>query len=147
MKAVLFDCFGVLLDVTTNQRDDTVIDFVRSLKGSYRLALVSNISSRQSLDRYFAPNELDELFDAVIPSGDVGYEKPDDGIYWAALNALDVLPEEAIFTDDISRFVDAAQALGIQSIVFESAAVSLPKIKALLEETGLSDSVAETAGV
>lgn len=135
MKAVLFDCFGVLLDVRTNVRNESVIEFVRSLKGTYKLGLVSNISGRQSLDRYFGPKELDELFDVVIPSGDVGVEKPAAGIYWAALNALEVLPEEAVFTDDIPAFAEAAESLGIRSVVFVAPEISLPEIRAILAET------------
>ena len=41
VKAVLFDCFGVVLDVVTNERMEATIDFIRELKGEYKLGMIS----------------------------------------------------------------------------------------------------------
>lgn len=132
IKAVIFDCFGVLLDVVSNQRDERVIEFVRSLKDDYKLAMMSNVSSRATLDGLFRPGELDALFDVVVASGDIGVEKPQPRIFWHTLEQLDVLPEEALFVDDIARFVEGGRACGLEGIVFESADKSLPVVRELL---------------
>ncbi|MAU33784.1 hypothetical protein CL689_05585 [Candidatus Saccharibacteria bacterium] len=134
VKAVLFDCFGVVLDVVTNERMEATIDFIRELKGEYKLGMISNVSSGEVLRSLFRKGELDQLFDVVVASGDVGVAKPQAQIYWKALNALDVLPEEALFIDDIARFTDAASDLGLQTLLFESEAVSLPAIRQQLKE-------------
>lgn len=134
VKAVLFDCFGVVLDVVTNQRLEETIDFIRELKGDYKLGMISNVSSGEVLRSLFEEGELDELFDVVVASGDIGVTKPHPKIYWTALNALEVLPEEALFIDDIARFTDAAADLGMKTCIFESEQMSLPVIRHYLKE-------------
>lgn len=116
IKAVIFDCFGVLLSAVNERRNDAMIEFVASLKPEYKTAVLSNVPSRASLDRRFRTGELDALFDVVTASGDLGFEKPDPQIYELTLMQLGVQPEEALFIDDISYFCDAAQKVGIEAV-------------------------------
>jgi putative hydrolase of the HAD superfamily len=115
IKAIIFDCFGVMVSVRS-ERNERMIDFVRSLRGLYKIGLLSNVINRHSLDERFHPDELNQLFDTVIASGDVGLEKPDAGIYELAAHQLDVKPEECLFIDDILDFCHAAERVGMQSI-------------------------------
>jgi HAD superfamily hydrolase (TIGR01509 family) len=103
IKAILFDCFGVVLSVYSD-RNQPMIDFIHSLRPQYKLALVSNVNRRES------------LFDVVVASGEVGVEKPDAQIYQLATDWLGVLPEECLFVDDIPEFCAAAEQLGMQSV-------------------------------
>jgi HAD superfamily hydrolase (TIGR01509 family) len=52
-------------------------------------------------------------------SGDLGLEKPNPKIYYAALKRLNAKPEECIFIDDKEKNCEAAIKLGIKSIVFK----------------------------
>jgi putative hydrolase of the HAD superfamily len=115
IKAILFDCFGVVLSVYSD-RNQPMIDFIHSLRPQYKLALVSNVNRRESLDIRFNEGELDQLFDVVVASGEVGVEKPDAQIYQLATDWLGVLPEECLFVDDIPEFCAAAEQLGMQSV-------------------------------
>src|SRR6218665_3842224 len=54
-------------------RNEPLIEYIRTLKGRYKLMMLSNIVSRERLDSRFLPGQLDELFEEVIPSGEVGY--------------------------------------------------------------------------
>lgn len=132
IKAILFDCFGVVLTVY-DERNDAMIDFIRSLKPDFKLAMVSNVSSRASLDRRFHEGELDQLFDVVIPSGDVGYEKPDHRIYELAAQKLDVAPQECLFIDDIVEFCEAARVLGMQTVQCVDVNICIKEIQALID--------------
>jgi len=134
IKAILFDCYGVVLDVFTNDRQEEVISFVASLKGRYRLGLVSNVPHRANIERHFEHGELDRLFDTVVPSGEVGYEKPQPQIYQFAADQLGVQPDECLFVDDIGRFCEGAAATGMQTILFFHPQYGLDELKKKVKE-------------
>jgi epoxide hydrolase-like predicted phosphatase len=106
-----------------------MITFVRALKSSYKTGLLSNVNNRHSLDERFHPGELDQLFDTVIASGDVGLEKPDAGIYELAAHQLGVGPQECLFVDDILAFCRAAERVGMQSIHCQDVGDTIQNVK------------------
>jgi putative hydrolase of the HAD superfamily len=55
----------------------------------------------------------------VILSCDVGWAKPDAGIYRKALEALAVDPADAMFVDDQAAYCSGAEALGIQAVLLD----------------------------
>ena len=57
---------------------------------------------------------LHEETDAVVLSFEAGVAKPDPGIYRRALDALDAVPEEAVFVDDQLAYCEGAEAVGIR---------------------------------
>ncbi len=59
-------------------------------------------------------------FDVLVWSYQLHMAKPDPAIYEHTLRELGVRPEEALFLDDRPVNVAAAQALGIQAIVFST---------------------------
>jgi len=61
---------------------------------------------------------VDQLFDFVVDSSSAGVRKPDPRIFEIALRQLDdIPPESTIFLDDYQANVDAARALGMQSVL------------------------------
>lgn len=120
-------------------RNEELIEFVASLKGKYKLAMVSNINSRERLDLRFLPGELDQLFDAVIPSGEVGYIKPQPEIYEIALQKLGVQPNECVMIDDIEAFCEGARAVGLQAIQFLNNQQVKTDLQALIDRGGKTD--------
>ena len=64
----------------TLELNDNVLDFLRSAQGKYKLALISNDSSGWS--RYVREKfQLNQYFDAISISGDIGIKKPDERIF------------------------------------------------------------------
>jgi putative hydrolase of the HAD superfamily len=61
-------------------------------------------------------------FDALVWSYELGIAKPDPKIYLHALALLGTRPEESLFLDDKKVNVEAALALGMQSIEFTTIA-------------------------
>lgn len=118
IKAIIFDCFGVVLDVFNGTRNEEVIELIKTLKADYHIAMCSNVSGRRSLDSRFKQGELDELFEVIIPSGDVGFEKPQKEIYELTSERLGVPVGECLFVDDIEEFSEAAKQAGMQAIRF-----------------------------
>jgi len=117
-------------------RNVELLEYIESsLKGQYKLAVMSNISSRPRLDLRFLPGELDRIFDVVVASGDVGYIKPQPEIYQIVAEKLGVEPEECVLIDDIADFCDGARAIGMQAIQFTSNTQALTELSALIDRS------------
>jgi putative hydrolase of the HAD superfamily len=83
----------------------------------FRLAVVSNSDGR--VEQALAAAGLRDYFDVVIDSALVGLEKPDPRIFRAALDALGVQPDEALYVGDLYEIdVVGAQAAGLRAILF-----------------------------
>ncbi len=61
-------------------------------------------------------------FDEWLLSFEVGAKKPKQRIYDAIFEKMDVKPSEVFYVDDISKYVETAQQLGLNGVVFRSAA-------------------------
>ena len=101
--------------------NEAVLDLIRKLRGHYKLAILSN--APPDLTRRLADWEMRDLFEVVFCSGDEGMIKPDPAAFKLTLERLGVEPGEAIFIDDTPEHVEAARKLGIQGIIFTTAAV------------------------
>ncbi len=97
-----------------------LIDRVRDLRREgYHTALVTNnVAEFRSGWRSMIP--VDELFDLVIDSSEVGVRKPDPEIYRLTLERLGNLPpERSVFLDDFESNVQAASELGIHALLVD----------------------------
>ena len=93
-------------------------EILGQLKKRYRLAIVSDAQSAYGVAELRAVG-LADFFSPIIISGDYGYRKPDARLYQAALNELQVRPEEAIFVgNDRFRDVQGARQVGMRTILF-----------------------------
>jgi len=120
-------------------RNEPLVAYVKTLRSNYKLAMLSNISSRARLDVRFEPNQLNELFDTVVASGDEGYIKPEPEIYQITLERLGVLPEECIFIDDILEYCQGAEAVGIHTIQYLNFQQAISDLEALIDRGGKTD--------
>jgi putative hydrolase of the HAD superfamily len=100
---------------------DPIVDHVRALRDQgYKLALVTN-NVREGSAAWRSMVPVDELFDVVIDSSEVGMRKPNPAIYLHALEALGgVPPEEAVFLDDSPGNVEGAKRAGLHAILVET---------------------------
>lgn len=82
-----------------------------------KTALISNCShsTRGIVDRL----GLEDAFDEIVLSFEVGLRKPDPEIYRIALERLGVVPERSIFVDDQPAYCDGAAALGIATFLID----------------------------
>ena len=111
-----------------------MIDYVRELRGrGVRAALLTNnVREWEPLWRAKLP-EIDELFELVVDSAFVGLRKPDAAIYTLTLERLGgVAPERCVFVDDLDVNCEAASALGMAAVRFESAEQAIPRIESAL---------------
>jgi putative hydrolase of the HAD superfamily len=81
-----------------------------------RLGVVSNSDGR--VEEALRAAGIDDRFDVILDSALVGVEKPDPAIFRAALAALGVAPEEALYVGDLYDVdVVGATAAGMEAIL------------------------------
>ena len=103
----------------TIELSDGFVDFVEKAKAKYKLAILSNDSSRWS--RYLREKfDINRYFDVISVSGDLKIKKPDERIFLHTIEALGVNAEECIYVDDRRRNLGAANKVGMNPILFNS---------------------------
>jgi putative hydrolase of the HAD superfamily len=114
--------------------NDAMVAGVRRCRaaGLKTAILTNNIAEARSFWRALMP--LEELFDVVVDSCEVGMRKPDARVYRHTLERLGgVPPERAVFLDDYGGNVRAARALGMRAILVEGdGARAIEQLDALL---------------
>ncbi len=112
--------------------DLELVNYIRSLRPRYKTAMLSN--AHDDLRAYLIEHwGIEDAFDEIFVSAELGLRKPDARIYQAALKSLQVKPEEALFVDDVLENVEAARSLGMQAVQFHSSQQVRAEINARLE--------------
>lgn len=86
---------------------------------NYRVVALTNWSAETfpiALKRF----EFLHWFEGIVVSGTEKTRKPFPEIYETTLKRFSLVPEDSLFIDDNKRNIDAANALGIQTIQFEN---------------------------
>jgi len=112
--------------------DWDIVNFLRGLRKTRKTGLISNAWS--GARAWMVREQLDDAFDALIISAEIGIAKPAAGIFQHALEQLGTAPEEAIFVDDAIANVEASCALGMHGVHFRSAEAALADVKDLLSD-------------
>ena len=76
------------------------LDVLKQLKGKYKLAILSNGQSKSQHDKIDHCN-MDEYFDEILVSGDVGINKPNKEVFELMANKLGVECNECVFVGDV----------------------------------------------
>ena len=110
---------------------------VQRRRGLHTALLTNNVREWEPLWRAKLP-ELEEIFEVVVDSAFVGMRKPDPAIYRLTLDRLggDLRPAETVFLDDLEVNCEAARALGMRAVRYESADQAIADLEAVLREEG-----------
>ena len=80
----------------------------------------------------YDPSLLDELFEAVVISGEVGMHKPEPAIFMLGAERLGLRPEDCVFVDDLRENCQGAEEVGMTAILHRGAERTLPELERLL---------------
>jgi putative hydrolase of the HAD superfamily len=113
--------------------NEPMLELMRGLRGrGYRMAiLTNNVREWETLWRSKLP--VDEIFELIVDSAWVGMRKPDPEIYRLTLERLGLPAEACLFVDDTEPNVEAARALGMRAVHFQSNEQAIPEIEELVE--------------
>jgi epoxide hydrolase-like predicted phosphatase len=114
-----------------------VVHKAREIKASgVPIALLTN-NVKEWGDHWRATFPVDELFEIVVDSSEVGMRKPDRRIYLLTCEQVGVAPEAAVFVDDNAENIGAALALGMETVHFgEDPFVAVAELDAILDRRG-----------
>ena len=115
----MWEVFGVLGKRMTGVRQQVVDHTLRIRQSGLRTGLLTNnVLEAREFWRPMIP--LDEMFDDVVDSCEVGLRKPDARIFELSMQRLGVTdPSAVVFLDDWPGNVTAARNIGMTGIVVD----------------------------
>jgi putative hydrolase of the HAD superfamily len=119
---IIKECWNALILDYSKDR----IDLLKGLKNKYRTFILSNTNiihyqfyTQLIIDKHNI-NGLESLVEKAYFSHDVKLKKPDNKIYEFVLNDSNLKAEETLFIDDNRYNIEAAKALGFETILLEN---------------------------
>lgn len=95
-----------------------LIEFIKDLKNrDYKTALISNNSIK--LRQRLTEDEIVDLFDEIIISAEVGYQKPEPKIFEFLFKKLSIKSNELIFIDDSLRCLEGSDKIGYIPVLYK----------------------------
>ncbi|MGD8406313.1 MAG: HAD family phosphatase [Anaerolineales bacterium] len=110
--------------------DREIVDYLRSLRSDYFVGLISNAWS--DMRDYITGQKIEDAFEHMVISAEVGVMKPQARIYQIALEQAGVSPNEAGFVDDFYKNIEGCQAVGMHGIHFQNPEQAMNELKQLL---------------
>ena len=108
---------ALLLDIPIER-----IELIKKLRGKYKLFLLSNTNAihidevNAILYKTTGIEKLDDLFDKIYYSFDIGMAKPDVEIYKHVLLENNINASETLFLDDNTDNIEGARLAGIHAV-------------------------------
>lgn len=120
------DPFQLLSSLSGSEIRHEMVEFCRSVRSDgLRTGLLTN-NAKEFEDFWRPLLPLDELFDDVVDSSEVGLRKPDARIYELALGRLDVAAPDAVFVDDAPGNVAGAERVGMRAVLIGPERADVP---------------------
>ncbi|MET9340193.1 MULTISPECIES: HAD family hydrolase [unclassified Nonomuraea] len=110
------------------QRVDAMYDMLLRVRGAgIKTCLLSNSWANE-----YPRDGWDEVFDAVVISGEIGMRKPEPRIFEHALDLIGLRGPECVFIDDFEINIVAARELGIGVIHHTTPDTTIAELETLL---------------
>jgi HAD superfamily hydrolase (TIGR01549 family) len=116
----------------SSDRNVQLVELTQELRRAYKVGMLSNIGG-DMMDGFFSPQERQQLFDAVILSGDVKLAKPDKAIFELACEQLGAELNEAVMIDDMQSTCDIVKTFGVQSVCYKNFEQCSAELAALIQ--------------
>ncbi|MBY7120778.1 HAD-IA family hydrolase [Bacillus sp. 16GRE42] len=98
--------------------DQNTIHFLNHIKSHFKIGIITNGSTHRQKAKIINTN-LNNYFDTIIISEELGLSKPDKRIFELALNKLNVQPKNTLFVgDDLEKDIAGCQNANINGIWF-----------------------------
>ncbi len=107
------------IDWSRHERLETWRFIERAHDAGVTQAILTNDASRWKGERWWESWEPSQLFAAIVDVAMLGERKPAPGAYHAVCRAIDRSPETCIFVDDMPVNCRGAEAIGMQSQLFD----------------------------
>lgn len=117
--------------LTDNPPDEQLFEYIEvGIKPNFKVAMLSNAGADKTIELFGERRSL--LFDDIVLSYQVGLTKPELEIFELAAKRLGVLVDEIVFVDDVERYCNAAEQVGMRAIWHQDSAETIARLKELL---------------
>ncbi len=107
-----FDTFNEYISLVPGVRE-----MLQTLKGKYRLGLLSNFTHAPAAHALLRDLSLTPFFDVILISGEIGYRKPHPFVFTELYKRLGVAPSELLYVgDNPEDDIEGALRAGIQPV-------------------------------
>jgi putative hydrolase of the HAD superfamily len=100
-------------------------------KAGIRVGVITNSWGMGPYDPYEG-YQLNECYDALVVSSEVGIRKPDAAIYRLAADKLGIAPSHCVFVDDVAANLPPAAELGMATIRHVNSSRTIAELGRLL---------------
>lgn len=98
--------------------NNELIEFIKDLREKgYKTALLSNNSTE--LRNKLKEDGIIDIFDEIIISAEVGFQKPQPEIFQILFDKLKVKASEVVFIDDSYRSLEGAYSIGYVPVLYK----------------------------
>jgi putative hydrolase of the HAD superfamily len=104
---------------------------VSALEGARTAGLKTGLLSNSWGTSLYPAELLNELFDAVVVSGEVGMRKPDPAIFTLITQRLGVAADRCVFVDDYPGHLESAATVGMTTVLHGSPAETIAELERL----------------
>lgn len=112
--------------------DWKLVGFIRTLREKhYRIGCLSNGTDEWTL-QIIKDYGLEDVFDTIVISANLGVTKPDPVIFHYTLKQLNTTATQAVFVDDRQTNIEAAEQLAIRSLLIQDTRSFMEQCQALL---------------
>jgi epoxide hydrolase-like predicted phosphatase len=99
-----------------------------AVRGARAHRIVTGVISNSWGSAIYDGATLEELFDDVVISGEVGLHKPQPEIYLLACERLGVEPADAVFVDDLRENCAGAESVGMTAVLHRDPAETVSRV-------------------
>jgi len=118
--------------------EEEIVPTLRSLLARYRLGVITNFAYPPAVYAILGKFSLEEIFDPIVISGEVGWVKPSPIIFQVALSRLGLSADQVVFVgDDPEADIKGAKNVGMKTVFLarESARcdadITIPRLSSL----------------
>ena len=111
-----------------------MLQLAANLRNHYHVGIITD-NKRDRIDQLKIHAGLSSMFDPIVVSAEIGYDKRSANIFERALNLLALTPEESVFIDNASSNLVMADALGMHTIYFDDEENDVQRLASTLRNT------------
>lgn len=108
-------------------------DMFAAVAAAKRAGLATALCSNSWGSELYPKQRFEAVFDAVVISGEVGLRKPQPEIFQLTLDRIGLPAESCVFVDDHPAHLQAAQALGMTTVLHRQPASTIDELEGLLQ--------------
>jgi putative hydrolase of the HAD superfamily len=100
----------------SGEYDNEMLELIKKLRNNYNTVCLTN--TEPEIAELNRKKGLFNYFNRSFISTEMGLRKPDTAVYEKVLDELQIEPQQAVFIDNISSYVEAAEKTGMSGIVY-----------------------------